>query len=401
MHSTETALLKTLDHIYTAADHSQPTALVSLDLSAAFDTIDHHTLLSRLHSSYGISGCAYNWIHSYLDGRSQSVVVGRHQSSPTTVSTGVPQGSVLGPLLFSIYISPAGHLINSFGISHQQYADDTQLFISLSRDTFTSGIDQLELCLIALHDWLCINGLSLNPHKSNAICFSSSQSSRHFPSLPSINVAGTSVQLDDTITMLGVTLDNHLTFNQHVASICKSCFYHIRSLRHIRNSLTDEMAKSVALALVSSRLDYANSLLYHTSPANIIKLQRVQNTLAKIVSKRNLTDTKEILRTLHWLPIKWRIDFKIATLTYKIKQSGAPSYLTSAINSYAPSRVLRSAELDLLVTPRCRTVLGSKSFSVAAPTIWNSIPLSIRQAPSITSFKRHLKTHLFSLAIAD
>ena len=101
-HSTETALLNTLDHIYTAADNSQPTVLVSLDLSAAFDTIEHQTLLSRLHTSFGLAGSAHNWIRSYLHVRSQSVVVGRQKSSPTAVASGVPPGSVLGPLLFLV-----------------------------------------------------------------------------------------------------------------------------------------------------------------------------------------------------------------------------------------------------------------------------------------------------------
>ena len=398
-HSTETALLNTLNHIYSAADNSQPTILVSLDLSAAFDTIDHGILLSRLHSEFGVSGAALEWIRSYLTGRSQRVTVGHSHSSYQSVTTGVPQGSVLGPLLFTCYISPAGHLIDSFGIFHQQYADDMQLFIEMSSNAAATAIHQLERCLSALHCWLCLNGLSLNPDKSEAIWLSTVQRSRSFTPATSISIAGTSISLSDTLTTLGVTLDKNLTFNSHVSSVCKSCNYHIRALRHIRSSLTDDMAKSVAVALVSSRLDYANSLLYGTSKSNICKLQRVQSSLAKLVIRKPNISSRDALYNLHWLPIDRRIDFKISVLTYKLLHSGSPSYLSSLLHFYTPLRALRSSDLDLLYQPSVSSVIGSRAFQVAAPVTWNKIPLLIRQSSTLHTFRRHLKTHLFTLTV--
>ena len=187
-----------------------------------------------------------------------------------------------------------------------------------------------------------------------------------------------------------------LTFNSHISSVSKSCYYHIRSLRHIRKSLTDDMAKSIAVALVSSRLDYANSLLYGVSKTNIDKLQRIQNSLARLVTQNSFSSSADALYNLHWLPITRRIEFKMATLTYKTLNSGSPSYLASLIQPYHPPRNLRSSDLNLLTQPRTRTALGSRAFRVAAPTIWNSIPVQVRQAPSLESFKRQLKTHLFT-----
>jgi len=125
-HSTETALVNTLDYIYTSASHSLPTILVSLDLSAASDTIDHLIVLTKLEHSFGITNMVLRWIKSYLSNRTQCVAMGTTQSHFIPLSTGIPPGSVLGPLLFSIYISPVGQLITSLGIQHQQYADDTQ-----------------------------------------------------------------------------------------------------------------------------------------------------------------------------------------------------------------------------------------------------------------------------------
>ena len=322
-HSTETSLLNTFDQVYAAAGASKPTLLVSLDLSAAFDTIDHLTLLSRLETGFGVSGSALNWIRSYLVDRVQHVVVGQAKSGGTSLSTGVPQGSVLGPLLFSTFTSPVGHIISSMGIHHQQYADDTQLFISLTSHDQHVSVACLERCLSRLNEWFCVNGLALNPDKSEAIWLSTYQRSRTLPPHKSVDVAGTRVQTTDTLKTLGVTLDSRLTFQHHVSSICKSCFFHIRAFRHIRPALTHDMAKSVAVSLVGSRLDYANSLLYGTSQGNLHRLQRIQNTLAKLVCPGH-THSSEALRSLHWLPIRQRIDFKIATLTFKLLNLALP-----------------------------------------------------------------------------
>jgi hypothetical protein len=395
-HSTETALLLSLNNIYQAADNSLPTLLVSLDLSAAFDTIDHTLLLSRLQTSFGISGTTLSWLSSYLSDRTQLVRIGQSSSSPAHLDSGVPQGSVLGPLLFSIYISPVGNIISNFGILHQQYADDTQLYISLSATDPQPGILKLESCLTSLHSWFCHNGLCLNPTKSDAILFGTHQRLHHFTSIPSINIAGSNVALSDKITTLGVTLDSTLSFNPHVSSVCRSAYYHLQALKHIRPVLTIDMATSIAVALVQSRLDYSNSLLYRTSSYNINKLQRVQNMAAHLV----LCNTKDLhsadlLSHLHWLPISKRIDFKIATITYKLLNTNQPAYLRSLINDQPSVRQLRSAALHKLHEPTVHLSVGQRAFSSASPFVYNSIPLSIRTAPSIESFKHQLKTFYF------
>ena len=359
--------------------------------------VDHQLLLNRLRNSFAVTGTALDWIHSYLNGRFQRVKVGHFQSPNNfELSMGVPQGSVLGPLLFSAYISPVGALINSFGVGHQQYADDTQLFISLAPADSSASMLQLENSLYCLHAWFCLNGLALNPDKSDAIWFSTTQRLRTLSPAASVDVAGSAIDLSETIKVLGVTLDTNLTFNQHVSSVCKSANYHIRALRHIRASLTDEMAKSIAVALVSSRLDYANSVLYGTSQANLHKLQRVQNTLAKLTVNNKQLSSDQARAYLHWLPVKHRITFKLAMLTYKVSLTNCPGYLANLISPYQPTRCLRSAGHHLLTLPRVSSAIGSKAFSIAAPSVWNRLPDNLRAAPSLTTFKRLLKTHLFT-----
>ena len=399
LHSTETALLFTLDSIYRAADQGHPTVLVSLDLSAAFDTIDHHILLSRLFTSFGIRGSVIDWLSTYLSGRTQCVVVGQARSALTTFSTGIPQGSVLGPLLFTLYTSPIGHIVKNWDISHQQYADDTQLFVALEN---SQSVPQLEGCLSDLHTWFCNNGLALNPNKSEAIHFSTAQRARFTEPVAAVSVAGTTVGTSDSIKTLGILLDNRLSFTPHIQSLTKSCNFHIRALRHIRSSLTDDMAKSIGTSLVTSRLDYCNSLLYGCSKSNIDKVQRLQNSLARVVTNSRTfnSSSSQLLHDLHWLPIKHRIDFKIALLTFKLLGRQQPSYLSNTITLYNPPRALRSSNQCKLDSPFVSTAFGARAFSVASPSVWNAIPLNIRLSPSQSSFKQHLKTFYFAQAFS-
>lgn len=395
-HSTETALLHTLNHIYEAADSGNATLLVSLDLSAAFDTINHHLLISRLQHSFGLSGSVISWLQSYLAGRSQTISVGQFSSYKMPVTSGVPQGSVLGPILFSIYTSPIAQIVSSHCLQHQQYADDTQLFMAVNSQTAQQNVSRLETCLTDLSNWLCHNGLCLNPSKSEAILFGTRQRLETIPGIGSVDVAGETVSLSNVITTLGLTLDSNLSFSSHINSVSKSCYFHIKALRHIRSSLPDDVCANVAAAIVQSRLDYANSLLYKAADRHLNSLQRVQNCLARVVLPNSSSlSSPHLLYTLHWLPVNRRIDFKIAVLTYNTLLFHQPAYIADLVSYYVPSRALRSSDHALLCQPRTRTAFGSRAFSSAAPRVWNAIPLNIRLLPSLNTFKRQLKTHYF------
>jgi len=211
----------------------------------------------------------------------------------------------------------------------------------------SSDIANLITCLHALQSWICLNGMLLNPDNSDATLPGTRQRSRTSVSVRSVDVAGCSVLLCDNIKILSVTLDCHLSLDKHISSVCKSAYYHIRSLRHICLAITD-MAKSVASSLVCSCLDYANSLLFGTTQKNINCLQRIKNTLARVVASHALprgTRSFDILQDLHWLPIDQRIDieFKLATLTYNILNSSQPAYLRSLLNYHTPTHSLHSA----------------------------------------------------------
>ena len=193
--------------------------------------------------------------------------------------------------------------------------------------------------------------------------------------------------------------DKNFNFRSHISAVCSSCIYHIRDLRRIRRHLDLESAKLLANALVSSRFDYCNSLLSGIAETELTKLRRVLNRLAGVVTKSPpFTRSVPLLRSLHWLPLKCRVHFKICLLTYKAPHEEQPVYLRSLIAISLPSRSLRSNRGITLSIPRINTNTSARAFSLCTPSLWNNLPLSVRSATSVATFRRRLKTYLFNLA---
>ena len=406
-HSTETCLLKTLADTYSIIDQGHTTLLASLDLSAAFDTIPHQTLLQRLQSSFGLSGKVLDWIASYLSSRSQYVTISDCNSTSVCLPSGVPQGSVLGPLLFTTYISPMARLVSSFGLNQQQYADDTQLYFAINNTNHASSLSTIHACLSALSSWFAQNGLCLNPSKTESILLSTPHRLRALKanSLASITIQNSSIPFASNIRTLGVNIDSSLTMSDHVRETVKACNFHIRAIRHICHLLSEQDTTTIAVSLVQSKLDYCNSLLSNTSAENIRSLQRIQNCLARLVlqptSPAFCTSSKSLLQALHWLPVQHRITFKLACITHSVIHTKQPSYLHDFIHPYNPSRSLRSSNHCLLTVPRTHLSLTAQSFHVAAPKAWNSLPTQLRNLAVSKFFRSELKTHLFNLSLSD
>ena len=403
LHSTETALLRVQNDLLQAVDTEGGAILVLLDLSAAFDTIDHQKLLNLLDRSFGIKGSALKWFESYLKERTQTVQVGAAKSKPVTLKYGVPQGSVLGPVLFTIYTAPLGDIIRSHGLSFHLYADDTQLYIafkpgaSMSRET---AISRIEACIKDIRAWMTNNLLKLNDDKTELIVITTSTKTSQNQNVV-INVGDSLITPGETPARnLGVLFDSTCSLREHVSKLCKSINYNLYSVGKIRKYLDKPTAEKIINSTVTSRLDYCNSLLYGAKDCILSPLQRCQNNAARIVSMRRKFDhITPVLKELHWLPVKQRIQYKILLLTYKALHGKAPAYLTQLLSNYSPSRPLRSQEKLLLTVPRCRLEgFGRRCFANAAPTLWNPLPSSVKCASSVDSFKCRLKTHLFCQA---
>jgi hypothetical protein len=395
-HSVETALLRIQNDLLQAIDKRHVTALILLDLSAAFDTIDHNILLTRLSSTFGICGPALELLKSYITNRLQFVCIDSASSDLSTLTSGVPQGSVLGPLLFTLYTTPLSYLLTDSVMSFHLYADDTQLYISFSPQDYAGSLSHLSSVLDSVYSWLSANRLIVNPSKTEYLLIGSKHQRAKLLS-SSVTFQGNSLSPTSTVRNLGINFDSDLTLKKQISSVCSSSYHVIRQLRQIRSSLDHNTSVLLANALVSSKLDFCNSLYFGLSQLFVHRLQLIQNSLARVVCpyikrRDHITPT---LRKLHWLPITSRITFKISLITYKTLHFKSPSYLHSLLVPYNPTRRLRSSDKLLLTVPSIKSSAGRRSFSFAAPTIWNSLPLSLRSATSLQSFRANLKTHLF------
>ena len=400
--STETAMTRVHNDILHSVDRSGAVVLVLLDLSAAFDTLDHSLLLQSLAHNIGISGNALEWFRSYLSGRSQAVSVQGSLSTKRNLNCGVPQGSVLGPILFTTYTRPLGKIISDVGLCYMLYADDTQLYISFqpsNADSVQNAVDKVSSCVSAIKTWMTTHFLKLNEDKTEVLVVSTPYIHKSF-SIPTLVIDGVEVRTADKVRDLGVTLDSAMQYHHHINNVVRNAYYQLHRISRIRSYLTEGATKSLIHALVISRLDYCNAL-YYGLPENLLtKLQRVQNHAAKLITRLHKFDhVTPALKSLHWLPIEQRIHYKILLLTFKAMHRSAPEYISDLLVRYTPTRSLRSSSKNLLEEPCYKLEsYGARSFQCAAPRLWNELPQSLRDTNSLPTFKRMLKTVLFKIA---
>ena len=333
--------LKVQNDILKNMDRQQVTLLVLLDLSAAFDTIEHQALLSRLKLSFGIRGYALEWIASYLSDRTQCVSFENNFSQSRHLSCGVPQGSCLGPLLFTMYASKLSDIIKGHLPRAHAYADDSQLYLSFKPDNTSSqsnAVDAMERCIRAIRCWMVKDKLKVN------------------------------------------------------------------DIRRIRKYLSKDSTQTLVRAFITARIDYCNGLLYGLPAAHLNKLQRIQNSAARLVcSLSRFCHITPTLFSLHWLPVCFRIEFKLLILAFKAIHGLAPQYITDLINvkqQFGRMMLRSQSELQLL-PPRTITkkTLGDRSFMASAPKLWNGLS-NVRAVNDLNCFKTLLKTHLFRQAFS-
>ena len=323
-----------------------------------FDTIDHNILITRFCSTFGCSG-------SYLSCRTQSVFVD-HESTPSVLKCGVPQGSVLGPLLFTLYTHPLSTVICQSGISDHFFADDSQRHKSSVPSDFPVLACCLKDCIEAVAEWMADSKLKMNDDKTEVLAIGTrSKLSQVIPNLASMSISGCDIPFSQSVRNLGFYLDETLSMDAHIKYLCRILFCQLRRIEKTRSFLSTDAANELAVSLILSRLDYCNSLLAGLPDNKLNKLQRIQNHAARLVFRtpRHASATAQ-LRTLHWLPVKAMNQYKIACLCFQcIYQNSIPPYISDVLRPYCPFRTLPSLDTSLLTVPRFSLeTFGNRSF---------------------------------------
>ena len=284
------------------------------------------------------------------------------------------------------------------------YADDHGIFVNFppGTDQEVSTMTKLETCLHSVREWMDGNRLKLNASKTEFICFGGSRQMGKCRT-NSLNVSGTDIPRSNKIKYLGVWLDQNLSMHYHITQKIKIAMYQLKNIRTISNYLSNDVCKVLVISLVISHLDYCNSLLFGLPDYEISRLQRVQNTAAKlIVGQYTFENSTSALKHLHWLPIRQRIHFKIAVLVFKCIKGLAPTYLSDLLQPKQSREGLRSSNTPaspIFVIPfnKNKTFLD-RSFAFSGPFIWNNLPHHVRHSDTLGIFKKHLKTYLFRQA---
>jgi len=331
--------------------------------------------LTRCQTSLGITVSVLSWIESFVTGRTQAVYVARDRSKISAVICGVPQGSVLGPLLFLLYTADVLKIVQNHELMGHLYADDTSIYLHTDATLYSAQLPIISACVDDINKWMSSNCLKLNADKTQFIWLDTPLQLMKVK-CRTITLTDAVIQVSDRVTCLGVVIDSQLTFADNVKKLAGSCFGQLRALRR---SLTTYAARTLVHALISSRVDYCNSVLYGMCEVYLRPLQSVLNAAARLITGKRKFDriTSTIRDHLHWLPVRQRIVFKLCSIVSKCLCRTAPSYLAdlcTPVSATTARTRLRSSSRGDLIIPRSRLTLRIMQFRC----LWScSLELSV------------------------
>lgn len=386
--STFTAASELVDQVYGAIDHKQISGVLFLDLKKAFDTIDHNLLLQKI-SYYGLRGIPLTLLESYLSNRRQFVSVNGVNSEPREISIGVPQGSVLGPLLFLVYINDLSRLRLHGSIRF--FADDSAILYNHEQETTVATYIQQDL--VKLQDFFNTNMLSLNLKKTTFMLFHSNR--RNVLNIGPLYVNEVCIDRTTCYKYLGLTLDETLSWDAHIEELKHKLTPICGVLRKISSFVPVNWLNKLYFALVHSRLHFLVGVWGNASKSRLRELQCIQNRCMKAVLKKpHLYPTVSLFNDVNnsALPIRALYEFQIIVQMHRILCDDENIHNNLVFDRAFVGRSSRQANNLRLARPT--TESGKKRFSYAASKLYNELPLNIKQSPSVLCFKRNLRLHL-------
>ena len=374
-HSVETALVCVQNDILRAMDNQNIVIMLLLDFSAAFDTVDHNVMLHRLTHDVGMGQTALKWFKSYMSDIVQAVHINGSTSPARPLTCGVPQGSVLGPQLFSIYAAPVSKIIRNNNLLSPLHADDTQIYITVKphQEDIDAAVESIEQCVTEIRNWMKTNSLKFNDSNTEVIVYGSAQQLKKITRNRYVLVTvwlGWLTVFEISVCSLMLRWRWSATWLLYAGEPYSS------SATFRGSDLTAAATEQVVHAFVTSRLGIGNALLYRLPLKQTQRLQKIQNWAAGLIDgAMRYSHATPLLKKLHWLPIAVRVEFKILLLTHRALNGQAPEYIGHCVSRRQPVRSLRFSEHSLLCVPRTRCHWGDRAFNVAAPScLWNALP---------------------------
>lgn len=399
-HSCETAITKISNDIHCFLDNKQFSLLLFLDLSAAFDTVDHETLFSTLENKFGICSIAMKWFKSYLTSRQCKVNIGQYFSNGIFLLFGVPQGSILGPILFILYISGIEAIAKKYNLRIHIYADDTQLYIAFERCHLSAVIANVEHCLRELKSWMSSNYLKLNEDKTKFMVLSNDESFHKVYSDLCISFSGNIITPSLDAVNLGVLFDSKMSMHSYINNIVSRGYFKLSNLWKTADKLTLDLKVQLVTAYILPMIDYCNITFTAATKGYVAKLQKLLNSAVRFVfnlsGKNYRKNITPYMKKLHILPVEFRIKYKLSLTVYKCIHDLAPVYLKELLKPKISYAHLRSSnDLYALETYKVNGNSGQSSFACTAPLVWNALPIEVKLAANLEAFKKKLKSHYF------